>query len=227
MKVATTFLVLFAALWCASGCASTREAEFPGALQVEFTARTVNSRLTERGIEWTTELYVADCKDQPVIIRLYGNGATFLAEETATPPYENSHWKSFSLFVPLSRLASVVSLRSINLYATMPDAPNSYIGAKGWTYNTPWVPSQWVWSLIDWTDSAEVPGDGMCFQFRVRVDLNETLNGTGLVIVRLRDTAGRDLRTSDGNPFVTEHQRLNLGAIDRARARARVDDRLL
>lgn len=205
-------IIAIGGLFSWAGCSSSDlpKASF-GVLQTELAEEASDSRITEQGIRWVFPLDISFCMGRAVTIRAYANDSVLLAQDTAQPPYDSTHWEAFQLFTPCSRLAEVPLLRTLNVYASLASEQSSFVGETTYTFGEPYAPATWVWSWQRWSDDVDVPGEGSCFQMQVRLDQQCEQSRAMRVITRLQDVSGTALKDRQGNPIVIEHMRLTGG----------------
>jgi len=188
-----------------AGCATTGET-VPGASlgsSVEWvpSREATNRRVDEDGLRFKIGLEIDSLKGREVPVRLFDSANRLLGEAIATPRYEGSVWKEFSIFVAYSRLESLDASGSMRFYVVSPDDPKTFLATASINLPTRQLPSL-IWRWQNWKLDASLPAGAEGFEVGADVHVSNRAGQQGMeVVLLLRDSDGNDLETADGEPL--------------------------
>ncbi len=176
-----------------------------GALSFEATRQAVDARVDESGFKAKFKLDISGCQGQKVPVQFWSvnsaGGKVFLGEEIAVPPYENSTWAEFPIFIPMSRMANVPVLQKCEIYVCSPMDSSEFIGKAEYTLKEPYQPPKFIWAWKQWQDDASTDA-GPAFHTSSRLDIRGCKGKKMDAVLQLEDGEGNILRSQSGDPLI-------------------------
>ncbi|MFB3893086.1 MAG: hypothetical protein ACE15C_13805 [Phycisphaerae bacterium] len=205
---------VFLALACGGMLGCQAQSAKCGTLYFENATQATDARVDETGFYAKFKLDISGCRGSKVPVQFWAQnssgGEVFLGEAIAQPPYENTTWSEFRVFLPLSRMGPLTTMRKCSIYVRSPIDPSEFIGKAEYDLKEPYQVPKFVWTWRQWQDDAAVDS-GKGFHVAARLDVKGNKDRSIDVVIRLEDVDGNILRTASGDPLVFERGKITPG----------------
>ena len=204
------------ALLLLTGCEAARSGSPMSAVCGSLTSQLtphqpVDGRVDESGLLYSFSLEVNGCKGKDVGVQLYATDAsnreTFLAKKKVTATYDDTEWKEYSMFVPLSRFANANPTTGYVVYVESPTKSEEYIAKVSYTLATAYDPGI-IWTWTAWKDEAVVSPNVTGFHMETQLNTHGYPNKSFDSVVILEDASGNTVTSASGAPLVLPSQNL-------------------